>query len=89
MDSNTHSDPPPELPEPPVPVGPLGGSDRLAGLPAVLDELAAEDLDQLTDSARGDHRVPAGRQAGQGPVPGEGDGPPSAASSSLSSSSRA
>lgn len=28
-----------------------GGSDRLAGLPAVLDELAAEDLDRLSDTA--------------------------------------
>jgi hypothetical protein len=45
MDSNTHSNPPPELPEP------TERSVGLAGLPAARDELAAEDLDQLSDSA--------------------------------------
>src|SRR5215211_5185534 len=48
MDSNTHSD------QPPVPSEPLGlAGDRvgLAGLPAVVGELAAEDLDQLAESA--------------------------------------
>ena len=48
MDSNTHSTPPPGLPEP---LGPLERSDRLAGLPAAVGELAAEDLDQLADAA--------------------------------------
>jgi hypothetical protein len=52
---------PPERPEPRQSPGPpespersersAGRSGRLAGLPAVLSELAAEDLDQLTDSA--------------------------------------
>jgi len=60
MDSNTHSMPPAErsdhsnglrLPEPPAPLGPLERSNRLAGLPAAVGELAAEDLDHLTDSA--------------------------------------
>src|SRR5215213_8341502 len=53
MDSNTHSDQP-ELAQPPVPSEPLGlAGDRvgLAGLPAVVGELAAEDLDQLAESA--------------------------------------
>jgi hypothetical protein len=45
MDSNTHSDPSSELPEP------TERSVGLAGLPGVLDELAAEDLDRLSDSA--------------------------------------
>src|SRR5215217_2396134 len=44
MDSNTHSAQPPGPPE-------LSARlDRLAGLPAVVGELEAEDLDQLTDS---------------------------------------
>src|SRR5215212_10969275 len=53
MDSNTHSDQP-ELAQPPVPSEPLGlAGDRvgLAGLPAVVGELAAEDLDRLAESA--------------------------------------
>jgi hypothetical protein len=57
MDSNTHSTqppgpagrlPPPEPPGPPQLPGDPGG---LAGLPAVLGALAAEDLDQLSDTA--------------------------------------
>jgi hypothetical protein len=51
MDSNTHSTQLPALPEPPAPSELSARWDRLAGLPAVLDELAAEDLDQLTDTA--------------------------------------
>src|SRR5829696_9350850 len=51
MDSNTHSTQPPVPSEPLGPFGPLGGSVGLAGLPAVVGELAAEDLDQLADSA--------------------------------------
>jgi hypothetical protein len=57
MDSNTHSMSPAERSDhsdglgPPELPGPLERSDRLAGLPAVLDELEAEDLDQLTDTA--------------------------------------
>ena len=51
MDSNTHSTQPPVPSEPLGPFGPLGGSVGLAGLPAVVGELAAEDLDQLAESA--------------------------------------
>jgi hypothetical protein len=60
MDSNTHSMPPAERSDPsdglgppglPEPLGPLERSDRLAGLPAAVGELAAEDLDQLADAA--------------------------------------
>jgi hypothetical protein len=60
MDSNTYSMPPAERsdhsnglrpPESPAPLGPLERSNRLAGLPAAVGELAAEDLDHLTDSA--------------------------------------
>src|SRR5215213_2207057 len=51
MDSNTHSTQPPVPSEPLGPFGPLGGSGGLAGLPAVVGELAAEDLDQLAESA--------------------------------------
>src|SRR5829696_2207699 len=55
MDSNTHSTGSPELPElaegseerPEL----AGCSGRLVGLSVVLDELEAEDLDQLSDSA--------------------------------------
>ena len=45
MDSNTHST------QPPAPSELSARWDRLAGLPAVLDELEAEDLDQLSDTA--------------------------------------
>jgi hypothetical protein len=46
MDSNTHSTLPPRPPE-------LAGlPDDLAGLAAVVDQLAAEDLDRLPDTRR-------------------------------------
>ena len=48
MDSNTHSAQPPQ---PPQRSEELERPDRLAGLPAVVDELAAEDLDRLPDTA--------------------------------------
>ncbi|HEY6708391.1 MAG TPA: DUF222 domain-containing protein, partial [Actinomycetota bacterium] len=46
MDSNTHSTKTPEPPE-----YPAGRADRLGSLPAAVDELAAEELDRLSDSA--------------------------------------
>jgi hypothetical protein len=45
MDSNTHSAEPVERPEPPEP------PDGLGLLPAAVDELEAEDLDRLADTA--------------------------------------
>ena len=55
MDSNTHSTPPPEwleLLELWEQLEPLEPPDDLAGLGAVVDELAAQDLDRLSDTAR-------------------------------------
>ena len=46
MDSNTYSNPPPETPE-----YSAGRADRLGSLPTAVDELAAEELDRLSDSA--------------------------------------
>jgi hypothetical protein len=56
MDPNAHSTQPGPAgrlphPAPPAPPQLPARSDRLAGLPAVLDELEAEDLDQLSDTA--------------------------------------
>jgi hypothetical protein len=49
MYSNTHSTHPPQPPEgPELPVVP----DDLAGLTAVVDELAGQDLDRLSDTRR-------------------------------------
>ena len=46
MDSNTHSANTPDPPE-----YPAGRADRLGSLPAGVDELAAEELDRLSDAA--------------------------------------
>ena len=55
MDSNTHSNQPPQPPGTPGP--PEGPElpvlpDGLAGLAAVVDELADQDLDRLSDRVR-------------------------------------
>jgi hypothetical protein len=54
MDSNTHSirpSEPSELSEPPEPPEPPERPDRLAALTAAVEELAAHDLDRLSDVA--------------------------------------
>src|SRR5215211_3625636 len=58
MDSNTHSTQPRQPPQPPGTPGPPEGPelpvlpDGLAGLAAVVDELADQDLDRLSDRVR-------------------------------------
>jgi hypothetical protein len=51
MDSNTHSTRPPRGPQPPE-AEPLALPDDLAGLAAVIDQLATHDIDRLPDPVR-------------------------------------
>src|SRR5829696_1636602 len=63
MDSNTHSAPPPQPQQNSKPPEPRERPDRLAGLPAVVEGLAAQDLDWLSDTEPAEDILERQRQA--------------------------